>query len=185
MLNQMQDYMNEHMQALAGQAQRFGADPMTAIRDGMAQSASSLKSMRQPVRSVARSGARVSALTHETAQQLIELQLQMITAALTEMAEGLERAGQAKDFAALVSVQADTLRHSAERVVGDANRALEILTSAGRGVQTVAVEAYEKVAKAAEHPLPEAAAKPRRSRKAKVKAKVKVKAKGRSKTETA
>jgi phasin family protein len=185
MRNQMQDYMNEHMQAFAGQAQRFGADPLAAIRDGMAQSVSSLKSVRQPMRSAARSGAKLSALTHETVQQLIELQSQMITAALTEMAEGLERASQAKDFAALVGVQADTLRQSAERLVGDANRALEILTSAGRGVQTVAVEAYEKVAKAAEQPLPEAAAKPRRSRQAKAKAKAKTRARAKSKTATA
>ena len=173
MLNQVQDYMNEQIQTFAGQAQRFGADPLAAAREGVAHSVSGLKSLRQPVRAAARSGVKLSALTHETAQELIQLQSHMVTATLTEMAESLERAAQARDFAALVSAQADSLRQSAERFVNDANRALEILTTAGRGVQTVAVEAYEKVAKPAEQPAPQAAphtAKPRRSRKAKAKA---------------
>jgi phasin family protein len=170
MLNQVQDYMNEQFQTLAGQAQRFGADPLAAVREGMAHSVGGLKSLRQPVRAAARSGVKLSALTHETAQELIQLQSQMVTATLTEMAEGLERAAEARDFAALVGTQADALRQSAERFVGDANRALEILQTAGRGLQTVAVEAYEKVAKPSEQPAPQAArktAKPRRSRKAK------------------
>ena len=172
MLNQVQDYMNEQMQAFAGQAQRFGADPLAAVREGMVHSVGGLKSLRQPVRAAARSGVKLSALTHETAQELIQLQSQMVTATLTEMAEGLERAAEARDFAALVSAQADALRQSAERFVGDANRALEILTTAGRGLQGVAVEAYEKVAKPSEQ-APQAAqkaAKPRRSRKAKAQA---------------
>jgi phasin family protein len=173
MLNQVQDYMNEQIQTFAGQAERFGADPLAAVREGMAHSVSGLKSLRQPVRAAARSGVKLSALTHETAQELIQLQSHMVTATLTEIAESLERAAQAKDFATLVSAQADALRQSAERFVNDANRAVEIFTTAGRGVQTVAVEAYEKVARPAEQAAPQAAphtAKPRRSRKAKAKA---------------
>jgi phasin family protein len=166
MFNQVQDYMNEQMQAFAGQAQRLSADPLAAVREGIAQSAGGVKSLRQPVHAAARSGVQLSALTHETAQQLIDLQARMMTAALTEMAEGIERATQAKDFAELVTAQADALRQSAERLVSDANRALEIFTTAGRGVQTVAVETYEKVAKPAVQSAPHAA-KPRRSRKAK------------------
>ncbi len=167
MLNQVQDYMNEQFQTLAGQAQRFGADPLAAVREGMAHSVGGLKSLRQPVRAAARSGVKLSALTHETAQELIQLQSQMVTATLTEMAEGLERVAQAKDFGSLVSAQADALRQTAERFVGDANRAVEIFTSAGRGLQGVVVEAYEKVAKPVEQPASQAAAKPRRTRKAK------------------
>lgn len=167
MFNQMQDYVNEQIQTFAGQAQQFGADPLAAVREGMAHSVSSLKLLRQPVRTVARSGVKFSALTHETAQELIQLQSQMVTATLTEMAEGLERVAQAKDFGSLVSAQADALRQTAERFVSDANRAVEIFTSAGRGLQGVVVEAYEKVAKPAGQPAPQAAAKPRRTRKPK------------------
>jgi phasin family protein len=166
MLNQMQDYMNEQMQAFAGQAQRLAADPLTTVREGIAHSASGIKSLRQPVSAAARSGVQLSAVTHETAQQLIELQSRMMTAALTESAEGIERASETKDFTAFVSAQADVLRQSAERLVSDANRALEIFTTAGRSVQTVAAEAYERVAKPAVRSAPHAA-KPRRSRKTK------------------
>lgn len=166
MFSQVQDYMNEQMQAFVGQAQRFGADPLAAVRDGMAQSVDSLKSLRQPVRTAARSGIQFSELSHKTVQELIELQTKVTTAALTEIADGLERASQAKDFAELLTVQADALRQSAERVVNDATRALEILTGAGKGAQELAVETYQKVAKPAEEAAARAT-KPRRTRKAK------------------
>lgn len=169
MFSQVQNYVNEQIQAFAGQAERFGADPLAAFRDGMAQSVDGLKSLRQPVRAAARSGIQFSELSHKTLQELIELQTRATTAALTEIAEGLERASNARDFAALVNAQADALRQSAERVVNDAARALEILAGAGKGMQEIAVETYEKVAKPAEK-VAVKTAKPRRTRKAKAKA---------------
>jgi hypothetical protein len=93
----------------------------------------------------------------------------MMTAALGEMAEGLERAAQAKDLAALVSAQAEALRLSAERLVNDTNRALQIFTAAGRGMQEISVETYEKVARpAAEHAVRATKAKAKTPRKATV-----------------
>ena len=152
MINPMQDFVTEQMQAFAGQAQQFGADPLAAVREGVAYSVDGLKSLEQPVRAAAQSGVQFTSLSHKTAQELIELQSKMMTAALGEMAEGLERAAQAKDLAALVSAQAEALRLSAERFVNDANRALQIFTAAGRGMQEIGAETYEKVAKpAAEH----------------------------------
>ena len=149
MTSQMQDFVTEQMQAFAGQAQQFGTDPLATVREGMAYSVDGLKSLGQPVRAVAHSGVQLSSLSHKTAQELIELQSQMMTAALGEMADGLERAAQAKDLAALVSAQAEALRLSAERLVNDANRAMQIFTAAGRGMQEISVETYEKVARPA------------------------------------
>ena len=149
MINQMQDFVTEQVQAFAGHAQQFGTDPLATVREGMAYSVDGLKSLEQPVRAAARSGVQLASLSHKTAQELIELQSQMMTAALGEMAEGLERAAQAKDLAALVSAQAEALRLSAERLVNDANRALQIFTAAGRGMQEISVETYEKVARPA------------------------------------
>jgi phasin family protein len=149
MISQVQDLVTEQMQAFAGQAQRFGTDPLAAVREGVAYSVDGLKSLEQPVRAAARSGVQVTSLSHKTAQQLIELQSEMMASALGEMAEGLERAAQAKDLAALVSAQAEALRLSAERLVNDANRALQIFAAASRGMQEIGVETYEKVAKPA------------------------------------
>jgi phasin family protein len=73
----------------------------------------------------------------------------MVTSSLTEIAESLERAAEATDLAAFVSAQAEAARRSAERLAGDANRAMEIVATAGRGMQEVVAETYEKVAKPA------------------------------------
>lgn len=169
MFNQFQDFVTEQMQAFTGRAQQFGADPLTAVREGATYSADSLEALKQPVRVAARSGVQLSSLTHKTAQELIELQSHIVTSSLTEIAEGLERVAQAKDFAALVSAQSTALQRSAERLASDANRAMEIFAAAGRGVQQVATETYEKVAK----PVAVAprAGKARGARKTKAKAK--------------
>jgi phasin family protein len=149
MTSQMQDFVTEQMQAFAGQAQQFGTDPLAAMREGVAYSADGLRSLEQPVRAAARSGVQLASLSHQTAQELIALQSQIVTATLGEMAAGFERAAQAKDLAALVSAQADVLRLSAERLVNDANRAMQIFAAAGRGLQQVGADTYEQVAKPA------------------------------------
>lgn len=166
MISQMQDFVTEQMRAFTGQAQQFGTDPLAAVREGLAYSVDGLKSLKQPVRVAARSGVHLSAVSQKAFQDMIGLQSEMVTSTLTEIAEGLERAARAKDMAALVSAQADALRLSAERLVNDTNRAMEIFAAAGRGVQQVAVETYEKVAKPAE-PAVHATPKARRTRRAK------------------
>jgi phasin family protein len=148
-INQMQDFVNEQMQVLAGQAQQFGTDPLAAMRQGLAYSVDGLKSLEQPVRLAARSSVQLTEVTQKALEDLIHLQTEMVTSALNEVAAGFERAAHAKDAAALVGVQSDALRASAERLVNDANRALEIFTTASRGVQQVATQAYEQVAKTA------------------------------------
>ncbi len=170
MFNQFQDFVTEQMQALTGRAQQFGADPLTAVREGVTYSAGSLEALKQPVRVAARSGVQLSSLTHKTAQELIELQSQLMTSSLTEIAEGLERVAQAKDFAALVSAHSEALQRSAERLANDATRAMEIFASAGRGVQQVATESYHKVAKPVEAVAPRARKTRRTTPKAKAKA---------------
>jgi phasin family protein len=169
MFNQVQDFVTEQMQAFAGRAQQFGADPLTAVREGAAYSADTLETVKQPVRLAARSSVQLSSLMQKTTQQLIELQSDMMTSSLTEIAQTLERAAEATDYAALVSAQAEAARKSAERLANDATRAMEIFLAAGRGVQQVAAETFEKAAKPVETAT--RARKPRGTNKAKAKAK--------------
>jgi phasin family protein len=154
MFNQMQDFMTEQMQAFTGRAQQLKDDPLAALREGVAYSAGTVEALKQPVRFAARSGAQLSSLTHQTAQDLIELQAHMITSSLTDIAAGLERAAQAKDFSALVSGHSEALQRSAGRLAHDATRAMEIITAAGRGAQQVAAETYERLSKPAEAATP-------------------------------
>lgn len=167
MMSQVQDFVSEQMQALSGQAEQFTKDPFAAAREGFGYSVEGLKALQEPVRVAARSGVQLSSLSQKSLQQLIELQSDAVTATLSEIAEGLERAARAKDMAALVSAQAEALRLSAERMVSDANRALEIFTTAGRGTQQIVTETVEKLAKKpVEHVARTAKAKGKGSRKA-------------------
>lgn len=168
MFNQVQDFVTEQMQAFAGRAQQFGADPLTALREGAAYSADSLEAVKQPVRLAARSSVQLSSLVQKTTQELIELQSDMLTSALTEIADSLERAAEASDYAALVSAQAEAARKSAERVANDVTRAMEIFASAGRGMQQVTAETFEKATKPVEAAV--RTRKPRGGSKAKAKA---------------
>jgi phasin family protein len=147
MINQMQDFMNEQVQILTGQAQKFGTDPLTGLRETLGYSVQGFESLKEPVRVAAKSGIQLSAVSQKAAQELIELQSGMLTAALTDVATSLERAASAKSLADLFSAQAETMKDSGERLVADANRAVGIFTDAGRGVQKIATQAYETVAK--------------------------------------
>ncbi len=150
MINQFQDFMNEQVQILSGQAQKFGADPFVAVRDSVAYSADGLKQLKEPVRFATRASLQLTALSQKTAEQLIELQSEMITSYLGEVASSLERAASAKSVAELLTEQTEAAKASGERFVNDANRAAAIFVEAGRGVQKVATQAYEKVVKTAE-----------------------------------
>lgn len=169
MFNQMQDFVSEQMKAFAGQAQEFGADPLAAVREGVTYSADGLKSLKQPVRAAAKSSVELATVSQKAFQDLIELQAEIATKTLTEVAAGLERVAHAKDITTLLSAQTDALRESAERLVNDANRVMEIFATAGRGVQQIAVESFENVAKPA-RPAAVKKAKVTRTRKAKAKA---------------
>jgi len=147
MISQMQDFMNEQMQIFTGQAQKFGADPLEAVRESATYSADGLKSLKEQVRVAARSGVQLS---QKAAEELIGLQSEMITTALTEFAASLERAARARTLPELLSAQAEAVKANGERFLSDANRATAIFAEASRGVQKVATQAYEKAAKTAE-----------------------------------
>jgi phasin family protein len=165
MISQFQDFMNEQVQILSGQAQKFGADPFAAVRDSVAYSADGLKSLKEPVRFATRASLELTALSQKTVEELIELQSEMITSALGEVASSLERAASAKSVAELLAEQTEAAKASGERFLNDANRAAAIFVEAGRGVQKVATQAYEKVVKTAEvEARPKAAGAPAKRR---------------------
>lgn len=167
MLTQMQDFFAEQLEAFKGQVPTFDGEPLAAMRQGVTYSVEGLKSLERPVRIAARSSVKLSSVSQQAMQELIELQTDMVTSALTEMAAGLERVADAKDAVTFFDVQADAARARADRLVAGANRAMAIFTNAGHGVQQVIAEAYEQaqpVAKSVPDETP--SAKPRASRRA-------------------
>ena len=62
MINQMQDFMNEQVQILTGQAQKFGTDPLTGLRETLGYSVQGFESLKEPVRVAAKSGIQLPSL---------------------------------------------------------------------------------------------------------------------------
>jgi len=133
------------------------------------------------VRTVARSGIKLTAVSQSALQGLIELQEQIVTSALDDAAAQLEGVARTEKVMDLVRDQADVLRSTRERIVADMRRAVDIVADAGRGVREIATDTYTKVRK----PAAATAAKakratrksPARGRTTKAKSKAKAKAK--------
>ena len=119
-----------------------------------------MKALQEPLRTVTHSGVKLTNVSHAALLDLMALQLEVVTAALSDAAAQLERVAQSDNVSDLVRGQADELRATRARVVDDVKRAVSIVRDAGRGVRDVATETYAKVARPAK-------AKSTRARKAK------------------
>jgi phasin family protein len=158
MFTQIQSFMTEQTQALAEQAQKFREDPVESARGAATGSAEGLKSLKDPVRVIARSGVKLTAISQGALQGLIELQSEIVTSALTDAALRLERAARADNVVDLLQEQAEALKATRDRLVDEAGRAMAIFKHAGRDVAKVASQAYAKVVETDEDETPAPAA---------------------------
>jgi hypothetical protein len=165
MIVEMQEFMSEQSQALAGQAQKFRKNPIGYMRTALVDSAESFKSLKSPVRMVAHSGVKLTVVSQNALQSLIELQSEVITSALTGAALRFEHAARAEDLLDLVRDQTDLLPATRDRLVDEATRGAAIFKEAGREVRKLALQTYGKVFETAEKELPRT--KTARARKAK------------------
>lgn len=154
MFTQIQNFMTEQTEALAEQAHKFRADPLESARGAATGSADGLKSLKDPVRVIARSGVKLTAISQNALQGLIELQSEIVTSALTDAAQRLERAARAENVIDLMQDQAAAMRATRARVVDEAARAFAIFKDAGRDVGVVATQAYSKVVETTEEGQP-------------------------------
>jgi phasin family protein len=145
MISKVKDFVTEQSQALAEQAQKLGRQPVEAAREGAVKSAERIKALKDPVRALARSGVKLTAISQSTAQSLIELQADMVTSALTDAAAQLERAANTVSVRDLVRDQADVLKATRERIVSDITQAVTIFKDAGGDVRKVATHTYATV----------------------------------------
>ena len=94
MKTKVQQFLADKSQALAEQARAMREVPGAAARDAATKSAERIKSLRAPVRVVARSGVKLTAISQSMLQGLIELQEQIVTSALDDAAMQLEGAAR-------------------------------------------------------------------------------------------
>ena len=140
---------------LAEQIHRFRDEPIESMREVAMSSAGGIKSLKAPVRAFAHSGVKLATVSQNAMQNLIELESEVITSALTAAALRLERAARAESVVDLVLDQAELLGATRDRVVDHATRAIEIVKVSGRDLRDVARHAYEVVIKATEEKVPE------------------------------
>jgi phasin family protein len=150
MITEMQEYVSEQTQALAVRARKFGKAPIKSARAVAISSADGIKSLKSPIRAIARAGVKFTAVSQSAMQSLIELESNMLTATMTDVATRLTRAARADGVVDMVRDQAETLRASGERIVSDATRAVEIVADAGQDIRKLATHAYESVVNADE-----------------------------------
>lgn len=145
MIVEMQEYVAERGELLRGQVRKLRETSAESVREAMTGSAETIKSLKSPVRALARSGVKMTAVSQEALQNLIELQSDVVTSALTDVALRLERATKAGNLVELVREQIELTPATRARVVEDANRAVTIVRTAGREFRAVAKHAIELV----------------------------------------
>ena len=93
---------------------------------------------------------------------LIELQSDMLTSALSDAALRLERASRADNVVDLVRDQIELIPATRDRIIEDAQRAVQIFKHAGRDVRGVVKHVYERVVEPVEDKIPEVKVKVQR-----------------------
>jgi uncharacterized protein YydD (DUF2326 family) len=146
MIVEMREYVAERGELLRGQVLKLRETSVESVREAIAGSAETVKSLKSPVRVLARSGVKFTTLSQEAVQNLIELQSDVVTSALTDVALRLERATKADNLIEFVREQIELTPATRARMVEDANRAVTIFKTAGREFRNVALHAYETLA---------------------------------------
>jgi len=151
----VKDYVAGQMQGLGEQAGKLSKKPVEAAQKAALKSAAGLRSLKEPVRTVARSSVKLSGISHGTAQRLIELQEKVVTAALDDAAGQLERVGAGASVRELTADQVQVLMTARDRIMADMTEVVAILRSAGMDARDLAGDTYGKVTQ----PAPKKAAK--------------------------
>ena len=145
MIVELREYVAERGELLVGQVSKLRQTSGEKVRDAVTGSAENLKSLKSPVRVIARSGVKLTTVSQSAVQNLIELQAEIVTSALTDVALRLERATRAASIVDLVRDQIELTPATRDRIVEDASRAVAIFKDAGRGFRGVATHAYDSI----------------------------------------
>lgn len=163
----LNEFASERRQVLAEQVHKFREQPVESMREVAVTSADGIKSLKAPVRAFAHSGVKLVAISQNTLQNLIELESEVVTSALTAAALRLERAAAAENVAYLVLEQAEMLGATRDRLADEVARAVEIFRVAGREVRKVGTHLYGQVFERAEEvPLKAKGARARKAKRA-------------------
>jgi hypothetical protein len=166
MIAQMQEFVADQTAALTSQVSKMRKESVETVREAVVGSAEGLKALKSPVRTLARSGIKVTNVSQTAVTSLIELQSDALTAAISDAALRLERASRAENLVELFREQFEMIPATRARIVEDAQRAALIFKHAGRDLRGVATSLYERVVEPAEEKAPAARTVKRRAKRA-------------------
>ncbi len=138
MIAELNEFLEEQTTGLAELARRLRQSRAAVARKAAAASAARVRSLNGRVRNLARSGVRLTSISQATAQRLIELQAEIVTDALTDAAEQMQRIVFTSNVRDLAREQAGVLQAAQQRIVNDIARAVTILKGAAVDVRKVA-----------------------------------------------
>ena len=136
----LSEFIAEQREGLVDLMKSLRQSQVKAAREAARSSAERIKSLNQRVRALAKSGLRVNEVSHGAAQNLIELQADIVTSALTDAAAQIERLSYtetARDFARL---QGEVMLAARQRIVDDLARAVTALKGAAGEVRKSVVQ---------------------------------------------
>lgn len=131
------DFLDEQKKGLAELAEQLRTSRLAAARQAAVQSAARIRSLNGRVRQLARSGVKLTTISHDAAQNLIELQGEIINSALTDAATQIERIANTGSFRDLARDQADVMKAARERIADDLSRVMTILRQAASDAREV------------------------------------------------
>jgi hypothetical protein len=163
------EFIEEQRKGLAELFETLSKSRVAAARNAARQSAARIKELNGRVRELARSGVRLTAVSQNAAQGLIELHAEIVNTALSEAATQIERLAYTESVRDLARLQSEVLQAARQRIVDDIARAVTILKDAAGEARSVVTPA-----------APAAKRAPRRKAKAKAKVKAAVKPRAKS-----
>ena len=166
------EFIEEQRKGLAELLENLSKSRVAAARNAARQSAARIKELNGRVRALARSGVRLTAVSQNAAQGLIELHAEIVNTALTEAAAQIERLAYTESVRDLARMQSEVLQAARQRIVDDIARAVTILKDAAGDARMAVAPAAPAARKA-----PARKAPARRKTKAKTVAKAKAKTK--------
>jgi phasin family protein len=138
MIAELNEFLEVQTTGLAEFARRLRQSRAAVARKAAAASAARVRSLNGRVRGLARSGVRLTSISQATAQSLIELQAAIVTDALTDASEQIQRIAHTSSVRDLAREQAGVLQAAQQRIVNDIARAVKILKGAAGDVRKVA-----------------------------------------------
>ena len=134
------EFLEEQTKGLSELLQNLTSSRVAAARQAARDSATRIKSLNGRIRMLAHSGVRLTAVSHTAVQDIIELQAEIVTSALTEAAAKIERLAYTESVRDLARMQGEVIADARQRIVDDLGRAVTILKDASGAARKAMAE---------------------------------------------